>query len=65
MKKQNVIAVCVIAGLGLLGAFVLCVFGYSGHSTNASISYGQYVEKGLAGPAYAAKDRHIHPELYK
>lgn len=65
MKKQNVIAVCVIACVALMGAVVLCVSGYSGSKVNNAISFDRYVEKGLAGPVYAAKDRRVHPEMYK
>lgn len=65
MKKQNVIGLCIIAGIALLGAVVLCVSGYSGSKVNSVISFDRYVEKGLAGPVYAAKDRRAHPEMYK
>lgn len=65
MKKQNVIALCTIVGIALLGAVVLCVSGYSGSKVNAVVSFDRYVEKGLAGPVYAAKDRRAHPEMYK
>ena len=65
MKKQTVIGLCTIAGIALLGAIVLCVSGYSGSKVNNAISFDRYVEKGLAGPVYAAKDRRVHPEMYK